>query len=171
MLKYNDFISKGDHNKATHLDNNWILKSPLKVGEGENQPGTMKEILSEFEEHIKTMKMYPELFPKVKKLDRYRAAIEKVNVRKAKIELKHVYGILCKNSSILCDYGDFIEYIVYYDKRYLEILKEHDDTCKKWYIFLKLLIKSDLFYTEEFIDLHEGNFGIDKQGNIKLIDF
>ena len=52
--------------------------------------------------------------------------------------------------------------------------KIQDPICQKWYKFITLLrSKFSPIEGEEIskLDLHDNNFGIDKQGNIKLLDF
>ena len=64
---------------------------------------------------------------------------------------------------------------LYENKNFLEFLGSiNDPICQRWYKFIELVkstfsLSDDERYLE--LDLHNGNFGIDKQGNIKLLDF
>lgn len=173
MLKYKDFIASGVYNKVFNLDDNWVLKMPLnRINNDEFN--NQREVLKKFNDHIKIMKKYPDLFPEVKKLDPNRAAIEKCDTVTAKKEIEHIYYYLYDtftfNKRVAME--DFLEYIMFQDKHYLKLLKDGDDICKRWSVFLNKILNSKLRTSEYFdLDIHFDNFGIDKKGNIKLIDF
>lgn len=177
MLNYKDFINNGAWHEIYHLDDNWILKIPKKP---DNSKFYDENTLKDFHKHIKFMKEYPEIFPKVKKLDKYRAAVEKMDTDKAKKEIKYIHNHIYGNMNGKISYIKIIEYLLYQD-RYddIELLGEEGDygtgvdpICEKWYDFIMKL--KDTFdpscYPYE-MDLHHDNFGLDKDGNIKLIDF
>lgn len=184
LYKYGDFINKGRSNKALHLDDDWIIKSPLKkdekMPEDYDPDETMKDIINDFDRHIKFMQKYPNIFPEVKKLDKYRAAIQKVDLEKANNEINYVHSTLLTNEIIdehLSNYS-FLYYVYAKMNKYvvandiIHFLKNcKDDVCIKWYNFIVLLdkeIKPELGF---LFDLYPRNIGLDKQGNIKLIDF
>ena len=165
----------GSYNKVYILDDEWVLKTPLNVDDVEDHEMTIADILEKFDDHIKTMQQFPEFFPKVKRLDKYRALIENCDCKRAKQEIKDIQDIFylhAKNSSGLKYTDNFFGYIVETHPEYLNILKEEGDKiCEKWMIFLIELKNSIFFQSNGYIDLHEDNFGIDKSGNIKLLDF
>lgn len=181
---YGDFIKKGTYNKVTDIDDDWVLKMPLALNHRHSDKNyfTEKE-LKDFDEHIMIMKKYPNIFPKVKRLDKYRAAIEKVNTEEAMEEANWLY------QNIYEDYGlddrSFLTDILYNPEDYMELLElnraghEMLDMQLKWRDFIKLIqdsgIEKDLFYIGRYqiktIDFHIGNVGIDRNGNLKLVDF
>ena len=69
---YKDFLGKGNHHIVSIIDNDWILKSPYSAV-GKNS--LKKYELENFKNHINIMKKYQQIFPKVKLLDKCRAAI------------------------------------------------------------------------------------------------
>ena len=180
---YMDIIGDpGSFHDVFSIDDDWILKMPKKAEIGETV-----YILQDFEEHINTMKKYPLVFPKVKKLNKYRAAVEKLDTNSAKKEISHIYnkfvdsytnyytkeeGIVSPEFKNRLSEKDIIA-DCYYDKAALLVLESMKDIiCQKWILFIKLL--KSIFSNENnylYLDLHSGNFGIDKQGNIKLLDF
>ena len=169
---YKDFIKQGSSNKVTDIDNDWILKTPLKAGEGDHGLDNMSDILDKFNHHIETMKKYPQFFPEIKKLDKYRAAIKKMNTIKAKEEINYIYYELYNLFPKRVSMEEFFDYIIIEQPKYLNILNQFDNTiCKKWCHFLISLKNSKLFKENGYLDLHNDNFGIDKEGNIKLLDF
>lgn len=174
IKKYKDFINKGSYNKALYLDDEWIIKTPLSKKEiDSDMKMTTEDILKKFKEHIDVLSKYPKFFPKVKKLDKYRAAIEKLDTDKAKEELQYfvdyingyIYGGNISETIL-----DFLVRSYYKDTRIvLNKLKEvDDDIIKKWYNFI-MLIRNE--FPIDDIDIHDDNVGIDKEGNIKLLDF
>jgi hypothetical protein len=181
--KYKDFINKGEKNKILYLDKDWYIKTPLMPNEvnlfTEEKPPTTKQVLDNFKYHIDFMIKYPKFFPKVKKLDKYRTAVEKLDTKLAKKELKYVVNYINayiqggNNTITILD----CLYKAYKDSRIiLGKMKESDDIIvEKWYNFIW-----DLRNEIEFEmapdgsvgpDLHDDNIGIDKEGNIKLLDF
>ena len=173
MLKYKDFIDKGEWHEISYIDDNWILKSPLKKRKSDYDGYDRLEL---FMYHIDIMSKYPEIFPKVKKLDKRRAAIEKLDVIKPGIEMDHIISILKKDGYIYALNRDNIVNILYRYQKELNLLKEYglkDEICNRWYNFIILVKNSNLIKDTIInkIDFNQGNFGIDKNGNIKLIDF
>ena len=169
----------GSYNKVYVLDDEWVLKTPLNVDDVGDHEMNAWDILEKFDDHIKTMQQFPEFFPKVKRLDKYRALIENCDCKKAKQEIKHlqdIFYMLANNISGLKYTDGFFDYIVVSHPEYLDILKEEGDKlCEKWITFL-VNLKDSIFFEScvescGYIDLHEDNFGIDKEGNIKLLDF
>ena len=163
---YKDYIDSGFSHNIFYIDDKYILKMPSD---------TDHQSLLEFDEHIKTMKKYPDLFPNVKKLDKYRASIEFVDVEKAKEEYRKIWYYIYNLSKTRIAEDETMEFLLD-NPKYLEMLNiepaDLDDAIiLKWYKFLKKLHKSELFKEQHCLDLHRGNFGIDKNGNIKLIDF
>ncbi len=183
--EYKDFIGRGCYHITSEIDKDWILKVPRCVLD-DGKCST--EELNDFSGHIETMKQFPDIFPKVKKLDKYRAAIERLDVKKAQNDLELLYNKIF-------DRFDFkrnkLLYMLFYSDKSDELLKllktknkyyeNIYDIQLKWYKFLIKLKKSDL---EQYIidtgvgvsdyvviDLHGNNVGIDRKGNIKLIDF
>lgn len=181
--KYKDFIAKGGSHKVYYIDDDWVLKIPIKPFY--SIYGKSELMISQFNAHINFMKENPEIFVNVKKLDKYRASVEKVDVEKAKEEIKHVYEIfkkIVRKYELWDDIKSTDKYVIHeiYNSPYQNIIEQimegfkeyyienNDNIIKKWYDFInKLFNKLDNIY----LDLHSGNFGIDKSGNIKLIDF
>lgn len=169
---YKDFVDNGSFNKISEIDDDWVLKTPLKVGEND-QDGfdNMKIILSTFDEHIRIMKKYTEVFPKVKRLDRYRAAVERLDTKKAIEEIAHVYSYIKPFFKQDMNIIYFMNYILESDDL-MRLLYKGDNICKRWYNFFNMLRMHDI--PDEIgieLDLHDDNFGIDKKGNIRLLDF
>jgi len=183
MIKYKDFIGSGDHHKAYQLDDNWVLKTMITKQDMNTDLGkerdmlfqydNMKDAIKAFKYHIDIMKKYPMIFPKVKRLDKYRAAIEKVDVEAANKELEYLFNILCSEVTIPDSQFDYlIHYLIQNEGNSLSVLKNIDDkVCEKWYEFILLLQIFSYNIGDQYIDVHNGNIGIDKEGNIKLIDF
>lgn len=176
--KYLDFIGKGAFNKVEEIDDDWVLKSYLKKGESEFVKDGNKELAKEFDQHINYMKSHPSVFPIVKRLDKYRAAIEKLDTKKAIEEMKHVFNIVSEFdmgnnelefSIFICDlydgYGPYQEALDYL-KDYCDF--HEDKIATKWYNFIMKLRKE---LGQVGLDIHSNNFGIDKNGDIKLLDF
>jgi hypothetical protein len=178
LENYKDFVGQGIYHIVTVIDNDWVLKSPT-IHEFDSR----EERLHIFNEHIKIMRKYPDIFPKVKKLDKYRAAIEKVDTKTAIKQAKWLYN------NILEDYGldneSFLTDLLYNSEDYLDLLLENRfgeqnmETQLKWYNFITLIkesgIEKDIHKASDFqikkIDFHIGNVGIDKHDTLKLIDF
>ena len=55
--------------------------------------------------------------------------------------------------------------------KYLNILEEGDEICQNWFYFIKKLRNTQLFKESGYLDTYDDNFGIDKNGDIKLLDF
>ncbi len=177
LENYKDFIGKGMYNKVSELDSDWVIKTPLNMKELNYHSITdmdfknQKMVLNHFKNHIKFMKDHPKYFPKVKMLDKYRAAIERLNTEKAKEEIEDVVDILNNNFNLKLNKRYFLEdtYRATKDSReILNFMKNYnDDIVKKWYDFL-IDIKNNL---PDSLDIHSSNVGLDKEGNIKLLDF
>ena len=165
-------IDRGSTHEISNLDNNWILKVPfnskIQSNTGFHGPIHQKEVLKKFRDHISTMKKWPEIFPKVKMLDRYRAIVERLNGREADDQIDLIRSFIFKEKFEL-----FPIEKIYHSAKLLETLgSEDNDICRKWYLFLINLKKSDIEeYINRNLDLSDDNFGIDKEGNIKLLDF
>ena len=185
LYKYNDFINKGISNKATYLDEDWIILSPLKrnerPAEDYDPDERMPEIINDFDRHIKFMQKYPDIFPETKKLDKYRAAIRKVDISKAEEEIQYIHNKLLDNKLASIKNGitkDYLLKVIYdsfnSDKYILQInfLKDSKDPLIiKWYKFLLLMDEKMRPELGILLDLYPRNIGIDKEGKIKLIDF
>ena len=141
IVKFGDFINGGTYNKVYHLDDEWVLKTPYKVGEGmhdnynKHPYPTMKDVLINFNDHILMFKKYPSIFPKIKRLDKYRVAIEKCDVDKAVQQLKYVKKCInyTKEYDLLLEDLYMNKAIIY---RKLEELID-DRICVNWYNFGK----------------------------------
>lgn len=180
--KYNDFIAKGGTHNVRYLDKDYLIKMPIKNDE---------QSIFAFDAHIKFMQKYPDLFVNIKKLDKNKASVEKVDTNKAQKEIGHIAKIAEKllpakipfyiqaafepESLIIHNLynrtddkkSDLIAKNLFTDlKKYGE--KNSDDIINRWITFIEKLI---INFEYRWFDLHWGNFGIDKNGNIKLIDF
>ena len=108
---YGDFIGKGSFNNVTEIDKDWVLKQPKPRKDLEPDWKDI-DIKGEFSRHIGTMKKYPEIFAQVKKLSDIRAAIERLDTKKAQDEtyyvvdwgglsdVENIYKFLYKDSNI-----------------------------------------------------------------------
>lgn len=173
LPKYLEYLNKGAANKIYNIDDDWILKTPLGLSQSLLNLKTEKEILNYFITHINIMKNYPEIFPKIKVLDRMktRVAVEKVDVEEAKKQIEHIYYYLY-NYMPSIRYNDFLDYIISEEGvKFLPYLQEGDEICQNWFNFITKLRNTELFKKQRYIDAHDENFGIDKNGDIKLIDF
>ena len=158
---YMKYINNGIHHKVYYIDDDFVLKMPLV---------SSKEDLKKFNEHISIMKKYTEFFPNVKKLDNRRASIEKVDTETAKKEYSQIYYALYDYIPSGIDEDEIINYLLEHPK-YLDYLDIEYEVFKKWCDFIIKLRNSDFYKDYIYLDLHKGNFGIDKNNNIKLIDF
>lgn len=181
IKKYKDFIAKGVFNKVLHLDDEWLIKTPLKKDEldtsiDDNENISPQEITTRFKQHIEYMKKNPKFFPEIKKLDKYRVAVRKLDTEKAKEELQYLVDYI--NAYIKG--GNVKDYIL--DELYkatkdsrliLDELKKSDDPIiEKWYNFIismKYELEPPSF--KDDLDLHDNNIGLEKDGTIKLLDF
>lgn len=177
IQKYKDFIDSGCFNKVLHLDNDWLIKMPLSVDDDLHLPYNNR-ILDKFKIHIKFMKDNPDFFPEVKQLDKYRAAVKKLDTQKAREELYYIIQTIpieikdkltLKGSSIANIFTDNSEE----SKLLLTTLNENDPMIKKWlnfFIKIKTILKPKLRIQSAF-DAHIGNYGLEKDGTPKLIDW
>ena len=170
-------LDRGKFNKAFDLGDGWILKSPLDRNETAYLNKTTKGILADFKRHIKFMSKFPEFFAEVKLLNKYRAVQEKLDLEQSKKEIVYLHKVLGKGPfEYLEDDVDnvgLIQYL-YHSTDELEWLEEYlntnpsDAITNKWYKFI-MALKSK--FGNMPLDLHWDNMGIDKNGNIKLLDF
>ena len=173
------YLNKGNFNKNFDIEDGWVLKMPLNKKETPYKYKTTKEIISDFKRHIRFMSKFPEFFAKVKLLSSNRAAQEKLDTVTALLELKHISRIFRESKyplKSLTTQDDFVKYIYQNDpeRREISFLKDYIDqnsediVAFKWYQFLYGLIDK---FSPMPLDIHADNFGIDKEGNIKLLDF
>ncbi len=181
---YQDIAGKGSEHIAYEIDSDWILKIPLKSYFYSN-----KERLKKFNNHIRIMKKYPEIFVEVKKLDNYRASVEKVDTKRADEEIKYFYECLLdfimdnRNDQ---QYLDFMDSHINYKEVLFKMINSYfrfnrlyenfksnntDPIIIKWLNFIDKIKNSHLMLEADYIDAMSWNFGIDKNGNIKMIDF
>jgi len=176
IKKYKDFINKGSYNKVLYLDDDWVIKTPLSKKEikpDTDMKMTTEDILKNFKDHIDTLSKYPKFFPKVKKLDKYRAAIEKLDTDLAKEELQHFVDYINAYISVGNNSETILDFLIRASKDSRMVLNRLEDEIDdnivvKWYNFV-LSIRNEL--PLDNIDIHDDNVGIDKEGNIKLLDF
>ncbi len=188
FYKYKDLVGQGAEHKAYYIDDDWILKMPRKSDYTSN-----KDRLVNFNNHIRIMNKYPNIFVKVKKLDRYRASVEKVNIEKATEEIKYFYkyifDILNNNEELGNKYWDmivkngYVEIIFKFTYSFTNFLKEllfivndyalkdNESIVIKWCEFIKKIINSKVEFETDYFDSKSWNFGLDNEGNIKMIDF
>lgn len=159
--KYTEPDDFGESNYIYNVNDDYIIKMPKD---------TTEKGLNNFNDHIHIMKSYPDIFPDVKRLDKFRASIEKLDIETAKNEYRDVWYYMYNYIPSRIEENDIMLFLLQ-NSKYLKILKEsEDDMFIKWYNFLKK-IQSTLFIIDPYLDLHNRNFGIDKEGKIKLIDF
>ncbi len=169
---YKDFIDSGQLNNVYEIDDDWILKEPQKVGEGTHGIENHSVIYSHFKDHIQTMKKYPDIFPKVKMLNVSRAAVQRLDTKTAKEQIKHIYYMLYNFFPQRFEQSELCNEATHNDKVLNLLKEERDEICNDWYDFIVKSRNSELFkFYGNSLDLHQGNFGIDKEGNIKLLDF
>ena len=186
FYKYKDLVGQGAEHKAYYIDDNWILKMPRK-----SDYTTNKERLINFNNHIRIMNKYPEIFVKVKKLDKYRASVEKVDIEEATEEIKYFYKYifnLLNNNDDLGNYyfdkitsngyvdilfkitnNSFFENLI--DEVYNYAKKEQNNVIIKWCNFIYKILDTNVCLETDYFDSKSWNFGLDNKGNIKMIDF
>ncbi len=171
--EYKDKIGHGSCNVVTEIDKDWVLKEPKTMNfTHDYSVRNMKEILKKFQDDIKLMISHPDIFAKTKLLSKNRAAVEKVNIKQVKCETEYIYNTIKQNlNEYVYEYVYESEMLLflYNNNDYLELLNNDDEVCERWYNFIKKLQK--YYYLWDDIDLYPRNIGIDKEGNIKLIDF
>lgn len=173
--EYMGYIGKGDFNKVYDLEDGWILKQPLNDYEARHKGKTQAQIVGNFRQHIDFMRKFPEFFPKVKKLDKYRAAIEKLDTKLFLEEYQYVKSVFkgMKNYRFMGAL-DTTNQLYYNRNNEINLLnqyaKEHpnDLVAVKWANFFTKLHSK---FSPIELDMHKGNFGLDKDGNIKMLDF
>jgi hypothetical protein len=158
----------GDDSDVFYIDDDWILKMP-------NNKLAGKKRIEKFDKHINFMKQYPDIFPEIKRLDKYRASIERLDTYSAIQEINYLSDIIVPSIGILPNESRSTVIQQLYELDYAELdklnkfgLEENNIVAKNWYLFIKKL-KDRLNNLK--IDINSSNFGIDKYGNIKLIDF
>lgn len=184
IKKYKDFIDDGSEHRILYIDDDYVLKMPKKY-----PSYSSLRVTSNFDDHIRFMQKYPDIFPDVKKLDKYRASVEYVDVKKAVDDLAHLAkislillkgvrtplrSVISKTSIMHILYNvrdnekeDEIRDILYSSLK--EYGKTHNDIIiNKWIDFLDKLKAN---FNDSWLDLHSRNFGINKNNHIKLIDF
>lgn len=182
IKKYKDFIDSGESHKAYYINQDWILKMPKNKS---------KKDLENFENHIRYIQKYPDVFVKVKEFNGNSAVIENVDTSKAQKEIaylgKVVNTLLPKKLPLylqtLIQTDNTIVHFLYNltdDKKIDDIsnkllkdlkeygLKNNNVIINRWVNFIEKLIKT---FDHHWLDLHWGNFGINKNGEVKLIDF
>jgi len=172
---YKDFIGKGCVHKVYEIDDDWVLKMPKTIKEinaDEDEDYSKIDTLKRFKEDIITMKENPDIFPKVKLLSKNKAAVERCDTKLAQEQLKYFYSKIDFTIIPYIKYNYFFNELIYATHRSREILNYikynllNDPICKKFYDLI-MLIRDKLVD----VDGHNGNIGVDKNGNIKLIDF
>lgn len=172
-------IGFGGEHKIYNIDADWVLKMPHK--NWMRLPA--RTIAEKFDKHIKFMQQYPDIFVKAKKLSKFRAAVEKSDINNAEKEIGYLYNLMMTNKDL---YDEMLERhkpyrfiddlynsgrpeIIQIFKTLVKYGKKHnDEVVNKWCKFIFKLKKT---FGDKELDIHSGNIGLDKQGNIKLIDF
>jgi hypothetical protein len=182
FYKYKDFYKSGATHKTYFIDDNYLLKMSKHKGE---------EAKKDFDEHIKILKMFPDIFIDIKKLDNYRISVEKVDTEKATKEIKLFYGylldILYENADLDIEYNNitlngyvdilfkitnnYLKYKQLIDHTYNKALKEDNQLVINWINFINLINESKIWNYIDYLDSKSWNFGIDKNNKIKMIDF
>ena len=187
FYKYKDFINAGAEHKVYYIDDDWLLKMPKISDYITNQ-----KRLQNFNNHIYVLNKYPEIFVNVKKLDKYRASVEKVDTELATEEIKYFYKKLISlfNEDDYLDtkyftlvntngYTDILFKIINQYHKFKELflkfkeyaVKRNYYTIIKWCDFIEKIEKSKVKLETDYLDAKSWNFGIDKNNNIKMIDF
>lgn len=146
----------GAQNDVIDLNNGWVLKT-AKSGKG------MKK-------HIQPFLKFPELFPKVTQYNDKEATIEKLNTTKAEQSYYQLYNEIIDEFEDY-DYIDDIAIANHVDLDYLKtkpyiLAGTKNAVINKWLTFILKINKSI-----KNVDLHIGNIGMDKDGQLKLIDW
>lgn len=182
FYKYKDFYKSGATHKTYFIDDNYLLKMSKHKGE---------EAKKDFDEHIKILKMFPDIFIDIKKLDNYRISVEKVDTEKATEEIKLFYryllDILYENEEFdflydfLTSYGykhilfkitnNYPRYRKLINYTYNKAVKEGNEMIINWINFINLINESKIWNYIDYLDSKSWNFGIDKNNKIKMIDF
>ena len=174
---YGDYIDSGRFNKVSDIDDEWILKYPLLANDSALRDKTNKNRLAEFKRHILYMSKFPDFFAETKLLSKTRAAQRKVNIKAAKREINYLLEII-KDKFDYWGLGSdkLIIDLYFYKGKYLNMLnyldeyakENNDEIAQKWYDFIVKLREK---FNPIKLDIVSNNIGLDKEGNIKLIDF
>lgn len=165
------YLNRGSFHIVYTIDKGWILKVPSN---------TSSSGLEAFKKHIKFMEIHPNIFPKIRSFNINNAEIERLDTKKSEKLISHLYLIIQKFYKDLVNTSKiFLVSAMYMSNKKDEILKglkkyaksNNDIIIEKWCNFFELLDVVFQDYLEKAVDLHSENFGIDKEGNIKLIDF
>jgi predicted unusual protein kinase regulating ubiquinone biosynthesis (AarF/ABC1/UbiB family) len=183
-LKNYKELNKGADHIIYYLDEDYVLKT-FKIHEKDD----INELKKIFKDHITFMQQYPNIFVDIKQLDPYLASVEKLNTDEVLKELFHITNTIRRDKDLFDEQLLVMAPLtiignIYYGTPYKKIsekksekyirnlsvyaLKHNDKIIKKWIDFINE-IKHTL--GNRYLDLHSGNFGIDKNGKIKLLDF
>jgi len=177
--EFMNLIGKGGDHEVRNIDSDWVLKMPHK--NWMRLPAN--SIAEKFDKYIKFMQQYPDIFVQAKKLSKFRAAVEKADTDKAENEIGYLYHLMMTHKDL---YNEMLERHKPY--RFVDDLynsgrpeitqifknlvkygkKQNDEVVTKWCKFIFKLKKT---FGDKELDIHSGNIGIDKNGNIKLVDY
>lgn len=158
-------LGKGRDKKAFELKTN----SDYVVKKFDNDRGVENEV--EFQ------KSYPDLCAKIIKVNYERGYLiqEKLDTKKFLDEVTRVINLLRKLGFYFGLGFDSLKFYFIGDDEievkefYAAIEKLNDPFLNKLKLFFTELM-SKYGYPRKFLDIHEGNLGLDKKGNIKLLD-
>lgn len=122
-------------------------------------------------EKYEFMQKYPEYFPKIVRLGKKYAVVEKLNSEAAKKDFLDINRILYKNFEISLKYVliNLYDNIETDNKIYKKALKRLFPVFEKFTTLIQKISKVK-YRDLDFLDIHAGNFAYDKDGNLKMID-
>lgn len=175
---YMEKVGEGGEHVIYTIDDDFLLKTPIKDRDDESLNPE-----KHFDNYIKFMQQYPEIFVDIKKLDKRRASVQKVDIEAAKEEIKDLYNLITtipkfKNDTIKIG-GIRMTIDNLYNIRtpdMQELLEKLNNFGKfnknqlvlKW---VRFIVKLQKTFKNKTLDLHTDNIGLDKEGNVKLVDW
>lgn len=175
---YMEKVGEGGEHVIYTIDDDILLKMPIKDRDDE-------ELNPEkhFDNYIKFMQQYPEIFVDIKKLDKRRASVQKVDIEAAKEEIEYLYYLITTTPKFKNDTIKIGGIRMTIDNLYnirtpdmQELLEKLNNFGKfnknqlvlKW---VRFIVKLQKTFKNKTLDLHTDNIGLDKEGNIKLVDW
>jgi hypothetical protein len=175
---YMEKVGEGEEHVIYTIDDDFLLKIPIKDRDDESLNPE-----KHFDNYIKFMQQYPEIFVDIKKLDKRRASVQKVDIDAAKEEIKYLYNLITTTPKFKNDTIKIGDIRMTIDNLYnirtpdmQELLEKLNNFGKfnknqlvlKW---VRFIVKLQKTFKNRTLDLHTGNIGLDKEGNIKLVDY
>ena len=175
---YMEKVGEGGEHVIYTIDDDFLLKMPIKDRDDESLNPE-----KHFDNYIKFMQQYPEIFVDIKKLDKRRASVQKVDIEAAKEEIKDLYNLITTTPKFKNDTIKIGGIRMTIDNLYnirtpdmQELLEKLNNFGKfnknqlvlKW---VRFIVKLQKTFKNKTLDLHTDNIGLDKEGDVKLVDW